>query len=43
MYSRYQAHQLPFTGGYLEQPNAYQQAMLIIENYIMEQQKDGKR
>ena len=39
LYSHYEKGVLPFNGGLLNQPHAFYQAMLVINNYLAEIEK----
>ena len=40
LYGHYQAHVLPMSGGVLEQPNIYTEAMQIIEGHSLKLQSE---
>jgi hypothetical protein len=39
LYSHYEKGVLPFTGGLLNQPHAFYESMIIINNYLAETNK----
>lgn len=43
LYGHYQNQILPFSGGIYEQPNAFQQAMNILDGYIKREESDAMK